>query len=120
MAAFFSLLLTSFSFNIRIYFSHFCQTPHCDHKDKKKCKKCPLWTGGGAADDEKKVREAALAEAAKVEEETKKEAAKQQSQAASAATAPFASFAQKKHALKPADGVQIDVESILRAPSKTR
>lgn len=69
-------------------YSHFCQIPHCTHKDKKKCKnKCPLWTGGTSADDEKASREAALAEATKL-------------------------------ALKPAEGVQIDVDSILRAPPK--
>lgn len=46
-------------------YSHFCQTPHCDHKEK--CKKCPLYTNA-EEDDKRAMRAAGFAAAEKVKE----------------------------------------------------
>jgi hypothetical protein len=46
-------------------YSHFCQTPHCNHKET--CNKCPLYTNA-EEDDVRAMREAGFAAAEKVKE----------------------------------------------------
>jgi TRIAD3 protein (E3 ubiquitin-protein ligase RNF216) len=46
-------------------YSHFCQTPHCEHQT---CRKCPLYTKS-EEDDERAMREAGLSAAKQVQTE---------------------------------------------------
>jgi len=48
-------------------YEHFCQTPHCQHGN---CKKCPLWTKA-EEDDLRAMREAGIQAAEQVQAEIK-------------------------------------------------
>lgn len=91
---------------LRLLFNLVCQTPHCTHKN---CKKCPLWTKDLDAIHAKEVRDAAVSEAARVEAES--------ANAIPVANKAAAMFddGDKKPAAVPRS-VHVDVDRILRAP----
>ena len=98
-------------------YTHFCQTPHCNHSDPKKCKnKCPLYTTD-PKEDERRSREAALAEAKRVEEEMAAKFAKSVSDEKKPQL--FGVEDDRKQPAKPKN-VHIDVDSILRGPGRRR
>jgi TRIAD3 protein (E3 ubiquitin-protein ligase RNF216) len=74
-------------------YSHFCQTPHCEHQA---CRKCPLYTKS-EEDDARAMREAGLSAAKQVQTESE---------------------ANVDPSGKDASAVQIDVDSILKEPAK--
>jgi TRIAD3 protein (E3 ubiquitin-protein ligase RNF216) len=74
-------------------YSHFCQTPHCEHQT---CRKCPLYTKS-EEDDERAMREAGLTAAKQVQTESETNV---------------------DPSGKKASAVQIDVDSILKEPAK--
>jgi hypothetical protein len=92
-------------------YTHFCQTPHCEHKKgDKNCKGCPLWTKDLDAEHNREMREAALQEAKRVAEEIAGSIALH--------TKKAGLFGSKDEDTASAKVKPIDVESILQVPKR--
>lgn len=93
-------------------YTHFCQIPHCDHSNPKKCKyKCALYTKD-AEEDARRMREAAMAEAKRVEEEMGANTSqKEKNKGLFTQTEP-------RQSAKPSASFHVDVDSILKAPTR--